>query len=85
MKATLSTKGQVTLPKAVRDRLRLKSGDRVKFFYHPDGYVVILPTLPASELRKGFEPRNQVTVSVEEMDDAVEASAAEENASLLKA
>lgn len=35
--ATLSSKGQATIPKAVRQRLHLKPGDWFKFFFHPDG------------------------------------------------
>ncbi len=82
MQSALTSKGQITIPKAVREHLHLKSGDKVRFFYHPDGYVVMLPTLPASELRNGFKPRQQVTVSVEDMDKAVEETAAEDNALL---
>jgi AbrB family looped-hinge helix DNA binding protein len=44
MEATLSSKGQATIPKAVRERLRIKAGDRFKFFFHPDG-VMILPKI----------------------------------------
>ncbi len=32
VQSTLTVKGQATLPKAVRDHLGLKPGDRVKFF-----------------------------------------------------
>ena len=55
MEATLSSKGQATIPKAVRDRLHLKPGDRFKFFFHPDG-VIILPKIPTSAL-KGMIPK----------------------------
>ncbi len=51
MEATITAKGQTTIPKAIRQHLGLKSGDRVKFFVHPDGSVVLLPKLPASALR----------------------------------
>jgi AbrB family looped-hinge helix DNA binding protein len=40
MEATLSRKGQATIPKAVRERLHLKPGDRFKFLFHPDGVIV---------------------------------------------
>jgi antitoxin PrlF len=53
MESVINSKGQATIPKAIRQHLRLKAGDRVKFFLHPDGSVVILPKLPASALR-GF-------------------------------
>lgn len=39
MEATPSSKGQATIPKAVRERLRLNPGDRFKFFFHSDGVI----------------------------------------------
>ena len=47
MESAITIKGQATIPKAIREHLRLKPGDRVKFFVHPDGSVVLLPQLPA--------------------------------------
>lgn len=38
--ATVTSKGQVTLPKSVREALRLKAGDRVLFRVH-DGRAVL--------------------------------------------
>jgi AbrB family looped-hinge helix DNA binding protein len=51
MDSALTAKGQVTIPKAVRDHLNLSPGDRVKFFLHLDGTVVILPSYPPPLLR----------------------------------
>jgi len=39
MEATMTTKGQITVPKAVRDRLRLEAGDKVYFDILEDGSV----------------------------------------------
>jgi AbrB family looped-hinge helix DNA binding protein len=75
MEATLSSKGQATIPKAVRERLQIKSGDRFKFFFHPDG-VIILPKIPTARL-KGMLPKPAHPVSVEEMDRAIAEGAAE--------
>ena len=36
LRATLTSKGQLTVPKEVRDRLGLKSGDRVVFEFEDD-------------------------------------------------
>jgi len=38
--AKVTSKGQVTLPKAVRDALGLKAGDRVLFRIHPKRAVL---------------------------------------------
>jgi AbrB family looped-hinge helix DNA binding protein len=35
----MTTKGQITIPKAVRDRLRLEPGDKVYFDITEDGSV----------------------------------------------
>jgi antitoxin PrlF len=39
MESTMTTKGQITVPKAVRDRLRLEPGDKVYFDVGDDGVV----------------------------------------------
>lgn len=76
MESAITVKGQATIPKAIRDHLHLKPGDRVKFFIHPDGSVVLLPKLPASALRGFVAPRAK-PVAIEEMDEAVAAGAAQ--------
>lgn len=39
--ATLTSKGQTTIPKAIRDSLRMKTGDRMTFTLMPDGVVIM--------------------------------------------
>ena len=51
MESAITVKGQATIPKSIREHLGLQPGDRVKFFVHPDGSVVLLPKLPASAVR----------------------------------
>ena len=75
MEATLSSKGQATIPKAVRDRLHIKAGDRFKFFFHPDG-VIILPKISTARL-KGMIPKPAQPVSLEEIDRAIAKGATE--------
>lgn len=74
MESALTAKGQATIPKAIRDHLRLKPGDRVKFFVHPDGTVVLLPKRPASNLRGIVKSRRRVTI--EDMNKAIANGAA---------
>ena len=70
MESAITEKGQATIPKAIREHLRLKPGDRVKFFVHPDGSVVLLPKLPASALRGIVGSRRARPVTVDEMTNA---------------
>ena len=39
--ATLTSKGQTTIPKEIRDGLGMKSGDRMTFTLMPDATVVM--------------------------------------------
>jgi antitoxin PrlF len=39
--ATLTSKGQTTIPKPIRDELRMKAGDRITFTLMPDGVVLM--------------------------------------------
>jgi AbrB family looped-hinge helix DNA binding protein len=75
MEATLSSKCQATIPKAVREHLQIKPGDRFKFFFHPDG-VVILPKIPTKRL-KGSVPKPARAISLGEIDAAIEKGATE--------
>jgi AbrB family looped-hinge helix DNA binding protein len=67
--ATITSKGQLTLPKAIRDLLHLDTGDRVDFVVKDDGTVVLKPaTVDVRELkgmlhRKGLKP-----LTIEEMN-----------------
>jgi antitoxin PrlF len=74
MDSAITTKGQATIPKAIREHLGLKSGDRVKFFVHPDGTVVLLPKRPVTVLR-GLVKSRRRPVTVTEMNDAAAAGA----------
>ncbi len=75
LEATLSSKGQATIPKAVRERLQIKPGDRFKFFFHPDG-VIILPRISTRRL-KGSVPKVGQPASLQEIDRAIESGATE--------
>jgi AbrB family looped-hinge helix DNA binding protein len=60
--STLTSKGQTTIPKDIRDRLRLKSGDRMTFTLMVDGTVLLriknksVMSLAGSLRRKGQKP-----------------------------
>ena len=71
MIATMTSKGQVTFPKAIRDKLRLESGDKVEFTLLDGGKLLIVPmTAPVTKLR-GMLPAPKQPVSLEEMEAAI--------------
>ena len=72
MESALTTKGQATIPKAVREHLHLEPGDRVKFFLHPDGSVVLLPKIPLSALKGIISSARSTPATIEEMNEAVD-------------
>ena len=76
MESAITSKGQVTIPKAIREYLHVKPGDRVKFFMHPDGTVVLLPKVPVTALR-GLLRWEGRPATLEEMDEAIVAGASE--------
>ncbi len=69
--STLTSKGQTTIPKAVRRHLGLKPGDKIRFLVEDDGRVVVLPaTLHLRDLR-GSLPKPSKPVSVERMTQTI--------------
>jgi antitoxin PrlF len=76
VESAITTKGQATIPKAIREHLRLKPGDRVKFFVHPDGSVVLLPKVPASALRGIVKSRRRRPATISEINEAAAEGAA---------
>jgi AbrB family looped-hinge helix DNA binding protein len=75
--ATLTSKGQLTLPKAIRDRLRLAAGDRVDFVVGDDGTIVLRPATTDIRELKGFLSRKGIKpLSVAGMNAAIRRRAA---------
>lgn len=70
--ATLSSKGQVTVPKEVRERLGINRGDRLDFILEADGSVCLRPLRKSvRELAGILRREGQRPVSVREMDESI--------------
>ncbi len=70
--ATLTSKGQLTLPKPVRDLLKLNPGDAVDFVIGEDGTVhVRAGRFDVRDLRGLLKKPGRKPITVEEMDDAL--------------
>jgi AbrB family looped-hinge helix DNA binding protein len=72
---TLTSKGQVTIPKAVRDELGLRVGDKVAFRVLEDGTVVVEPeTVDLLDLANILRPKRR-GVTIAEMDEVIRTAA----------
>lgn len=71
--ATLTSKGQITLPLAVRTALGLHAGTKVDFVRVDDGFKVVPLRKDASSLKGRFAGRVGKPVSIEAMDQAIAA------------
>jgi AbrB family looped-hinge helix DNA binding protein len=70
--ATVTSKGQITLPKAVRELLRVDAGDRVDFVINEQGDVVVRAvSLDVRELKGLLKRSRKGAVSVEAMNAAI--------------
>lgn len=76
MQTTISAKGQITVPKAVRDELHLRAGDKVQFFVEPDGAVRFAPVTRSVASLKSLLPKPAKTLSLSAMDAAIARGAA---------
>ena len=75
--ATLTSKGQVTIPQAVRVALGLHAGTRVDFVPVADGFMIVPLRDEAASLKGRFAGRVARPVSLAAMDQAIAAEAAE--------
>jgi len=76
--ATITSKGQVTIPIRVRSALGVDSGDRIEFVELEKGQFAIIPaTRSLQELNGMFEGRRKRAATIEEMDEAIAKGAAE--------
>ena len=68
--ATLTTKGQITLPKSVRERLGVEAGDRIEFIESDQGFLVV-PTTRDIRSLKGIVPKPKRPVTIETMNRSI--------------
>ncbi len=70
--STLTSKGQITVPKPIREHLHVTEGDQVDFAIAPNGDVVMHRITGSVAALAGLLHRpSRKAVSIEEMNDAI--------------
>ncbi len=72
MFATLTSKGQITLPKEIRDRLGLDAGAMLDFQLLEDNTITARPVKPdARRIRGLLKSPRAAALTVEQMDEGI--------------
>lgn len=70
--ATLTSKGQITIPKEIRERLMLETGDKLDFTLSESGDVLLKPvTRHVDEVFGRLGKPGQAALTPADMDDAL--------------
>jgi AbrB family looped-hinge helix DNA binding protein len=70
---TITTKGQVTIPKEIRDYLNLDTGSKVDFVIDENGIVTLIPlSVPVQSLSGILHRPGMKTATLEEMETAIQ-------------
>ena len=81
--STITTKGQITLPKPIREHLHVDTGQRLHFLIQKTGNVLIKPKKDIRELAGFLKPfiknKRKKAPTIEEMNEAVKKRAAEDD------
>ncbi|MES1022227.1 type II toxin-antitoxin system PrlF family antitoxin [Gloeocapsa sp. BRSZ] len=70
--ATVTSKGQVTIPKEIREYLKLDAGTRIDFVIDAEGQVKIIPlNAPVNALSGVLHRPGMKAATFEEMEQAI--------------
>jgi AbrB family looped-hinge helix DNA binding protein len=70
--ATVTSKGQITIPSQVRNAMGLEAGDRVEFVEQGKGqFAIVAATRSVQELKGRFQSKRRKPVTIEEMNAAI--------------
>jgi len=69
--ATVTSKGQVTIPKEIRDHLGVRAGGKLRFTSDADGRVVVTPAMLSIRRLFGILGKPPRRATLEEMDEAI--------------
>jgi antitoxin PrlF len=69
--ATMTSKGQVTLPKAIRERLGVRAGGKLRFIVEDDNRVTVSARASSIQDSFGMLGKPPRSATLEEMDEAI--------------
>jgi len=69
--ATVTSKGQITIPAPVRQALRIEAGDRVEFVEIEPGRYELVPATQSVRALKGMFGKATKPVTIDEMNRAI--------------
>ena len=67
---TITSKGQITIPREIRDKMHLSLGSKLEFLCKDD-YIIIRPVNKSLKNLKGILPKPVKALSCEEMNEIV--------------
>jgi AbrB family looped-hinge helix DNA binding protein len=70
-RANLTSKGQVTIPKAIRDQLKLEPGTTLHFTVDPYGRIIVTPLTLGIDDLIGILPKPRKALTLEEIDEII--------------
>ncbi len=70
--ATITSKGQVTIPKKIREALKLRPGDKIEIVITKEGEAIIRPiSKKVDDVFGRLHQPSRKTLTVEEMNEAI--------------
>jgi len=71
--STLTSKGQITIPSYIRNKLSITAGSKLELIMQGDVFIVIPINKEVKNL-KGILPKPKVSLSIEEMSEVIKGS-----------
>jgi AbrB family looped-hinge helix DNA binding protein len=76
--ATITSKGQVTIPKEIRNHLKLETGSKVDFVIGENGEVKVIPlSVPVEALSGVLHRKDMKAATLEEMEISIRKGASD--------
>ena len=72
MFTTMTSKGQLTVPKIVRDKLNLRPGDKIDFIFDENDNCKMIPVRSSVKDMKGMLRPSPKNISIDDMNAAIQ-------------